>query len=403
MAQSLNGIRIALGERTLYPRLEAKAYLAYAAVAPASLLVEAAVERAVTSYAEQGSAAIFTWIEQRERLRAKLGQLLGTPASNIALTSGTTRGISDLALSIDWRPAQRILLFSGEFPANVSPWQRAAELFGLELCFLDLARAISDVGPLLEQFEQELARGVRLVAVSAVQFQTGLRMPLAEMSVLCRRYGAELCVDAIQACGVVPLDVEALGVDYLVGGAHKWLLGMEGAGFVYARPERARALLPRTAGWLSHEDGTLFLFAGRDKLRYDRPLKANLQMLEGGSSSSLSFAALEAGIDPILELSPARIFEHVNRYHDQLEPALAARGFRSLRAASPDRRSGILALEPPTGIDAPELVAALRGHGVVASMPDGLLRFAPHFPSSFAEIPTVSSAVDESLRALRER
>jgi cysteine desulfurase / selenocysteine lyase len=399
----VSGIKIELGDRSLYPELKAKAYLAYAATAPASVLVQAAVGRVLASYAEQGTTAIFTWIEQRERLRAKLGQLLGTGASNIALTSGTTRGISDLALSLDWRAGERILLFSGEFPANVSPWQRAAELFGLELGFLDLSRAIGDMGGLLAQLEQELARGARLVAVSAVQFQTGLRMPLAEIATLCQRYGAELCVDAIQACGVVPLDVESLGIDYLVCGAHKWLLGLEGAGFVYARPERARALLPRTAGWLSHEDGTLFLFAGQGKLRYDRPLKPTLQMLEGGSSSTVGFAALEAAIDPILELKPAAIFEHVNRYHDRLEPELTARGFRSLRAAAPEQRSGILALEPPTGIQAQDLVAELRGHGVIASMPDGLLRFAPHFPSSFAEIPGVSSAVDAALGAVRSR
>jgi cysteine desulfurase / selenocysteine lyase len=265
---------------------------------------------------------------------------------------------------------------------------------------LDLSRASADVGSILEPLERRLAGGARMVAVSAVQFQTGLRMPLPEIAALCRRYGAESCVDAIQACGAVPIDVEVLGVDYLVCGAHKWLLGLEGAGFVYARPERARALLPRTAGWLSHEDGTSFLFAGRGKLRYDRPLKSTLQMLEGGSSSTVSFAALEAGIDPILELTPAAIFAHVSRYHDRLEPALIDRGFRSLRAAAREQRSGILALEPPAGVEAPPLVAELRSRGVVASMPDGLVRFAPHFPSSLAEIPAVSSAVDDALRSL---
>lgn len=390
-----------LGDRSLYPELKAKAYLAYAAVAPASTRVRAAVERVLASYAEQGSAAIFSWIEQRERLRAKLGSLIATPAENITLTSGTTRGISDLALSLPWRAGDRVVLFNGEFPANVSPWQRAAETFGLELRFVDLARAIDDPAAVLEPLARLLSDGVRLVAVSAVQFQTGLRMPLAEMAALCQRHGAELCVDGIQACGVVPLDVERLGLDYLVCGAHKWLLGLEGAGFVYARPERARALRPRTAGWLSHEDGTRFLFQGPGELRYDRPLKGSLQVLEGGSSSTIGFAALEAGIDPILQLTPAAIFDHVSRYHDRLEPELVSRGFRSRRAAEAERRSGILSLAPPSGVSAAELVAELRSRGVQASMPDGLVRFAPHFPSSLDEVPTVTAAVDDALRALR--
>jgi len=397
----VDGIKVELGDRSLYPELKAKAYLAYAATAPASLLVRTAVERVLSTYAEQGSPAIFTWIEQRERLRAKLGQLIGTSAENIALTTGTTRGIGDLALSLAWRPGDRVVLFRGEFPANVSPWQRAAELFGLEVCFIDLSRALEDASHFLEPLERLLAQGARLVAMSAVQFQTGLRMPLAAVAGLCQRYGAELCVDAIQACGVVPIDVEGLGVDYLVCGAHKWLLGLEGAGFVYARPERARALLPRTAGWLSHEDGTQFLFAGPGKLRYDRPIKPTLQMLEGGSASTASFAALEAGIDPILQLTPAAIFDHVSRYLDQLEPQLERRGFRSQRAARREKQSGILALQPPPGIAAADLVTELRGRGVLASMPDGLVRFAPHFPSSLAEIDVVGAAVDEAIAALR--
>jgi cysteine desulfurase / selenocysteine lyase len=392
---------IALGNRSLYPHLDAKAYLAYAATAPVSILVKAAVNQVLDAYAERGNVAFLDFIEQRERLRQKLGRLVGAAASDIALISGTTRGISDLALCFPWRAGDRVVLFAGEFPANVSPWLRAAELFGLRVEFLSLAHAASDPEPLLRELSGVLEGGARLVAVSAVQFQTGLRMPLAEMGALCARYGAELCVDAIQACGVMPIDVAALGIDYLVTGSHKWLLGPEGVGFLYARPERARALLPRVAGWLSHEDGTRFLFGGPGHLRYDLPLKKGPQMLEGGSSSTLGFAGLEAAIEPILELGTASIFEHVSRYLDRLEPELVSRGFVSRRASSAPARSGIASFVPPPGISAADLVLQLRARGVYASMPDGLLRFAPHFPSSPSEIETVSAALDEAIDTLR--
>ncbi len=391
----------ALGDRSLYPDLKAKAYLAYAATGPVSSLVKAAVNQVLDSYAERGNVAFFDWLEQRERLREKLGRLIGAKPTDIALSSGTTRGISDLALCMPWHAGERVVLFQGEFPANVSPWQRAAELFGLEIDFVPMANAVEDEDSFLKPLAKLLERGARLVAVSAVQFQTGLRMPLPRIAELCRRYGAELCVDAIQACGAVPLDVEALGLDYLVTGAHKWLLGPEGVGFMYARPERARALVPRTAGWLSHEDGTTFLFAGPGQLRYDRPLKPTLQMLEGGSSSTLGFAAMEAGLEPLLALTPAAIFSHLGRYIDLLEPGVAARGFRSRRAEGTERRSGILSFEPPDGVSATDIVLQLRARGVFASMPDGLLRFAPHFPNAMSEIETVLGALDESMVAVR--
>jgi selenocysteine lyase/cysteine desulfurase len=362
--------------------------------------VKAIVTQVLDDYAAQGNVAFFRWIEQRERLRQKLGLLIGAAGQDIALTSGTTRGISDLALCLPWRAGERIVLFEGEFPANVSPWQRAAELFGLGVDFVPTARAIEDESSVLEPLTRLLERGARLVAVSAVQFQTGLRMPLERIAQLCHRHGAELCVDAIQACGAVPLDVSALGVDYLVCGAHKWLLGPEGVGFVFARPERAKALVPRTAGWLSHEDGTRFLFAGPNELRYDRPIKHTVQMLEGGSSSTLGLAALEAAIDPLLALTPAVILAHLGRYHDALEPGFVARGFRSYRCARADGRSGILSFQPPSGLSATDLVTELRARGIFASMPDGLLRMAPHFPNALSEIETVLAALDEALSAL---
>ena len=120
-------------------------------------------------------------------------------------------------------------------------------------------------------------------------------------------------------------------------------------------------------------------------------------------ASTLGFAALEAAIEPILALSPAAIFEHVSRYLDRLEPGVVARDFSSRRATQAERRSGILSFRPPSGVAASDLVLELRALGVFASMPDGLLRFAPHFPNDLSEIETVLGALDEALARLRSR
>jgi hypothetical protein len=91
----------------------------------------------------------------------------------------------------------------------------------------------------------------------------------------------------------------------------------------------------------------------------------------------------------------------VDKYLDLLEPGVVARGFRSRRAPQAERRSGILSFEPPPGVGAADLVMQLRRRGVFASMPDGLLRFAPHFPNAVSEIETVLAALDGALAALR--
>ena len=388
---------IGFGNTSLISQLEAKAYLSYAAIAPATECVSRAVRELLDDYSRLGNLALSKWLPRRESLRAQLAKLVGASAEHIALSTSATSALRDLALCLPWQPGDRVLLGEGEFPGNVSPWQNAAQLFSLRVQFLPKLRS-SDDDEFLSALEAQLRRGgVRLVALSAVQFQTGIRTPLAAVVGLCRAHGAELAVDAIQACGVVPLDVLALDLDYLAGGAHKWLMALEGAGYLYAKPSCTQRLVPRTAGWLSHEDGLRFLFEGPGELRYDRPIKSSIQFLEGSSSNGVGYAALEAALKPILQLGVPAIYAHVSAYLDELEAGLLARGLHSLRPRDPARRSGILSFQPPPGRSAARLVEGLREHGVYASMPDGLVRFAPHFPNPRSEIPVVLAALDAVL------
>ncbi|MEZ4448072.1 MAG: aminotransferase class V-fold PLP-dependent enzyme [Nannocystaceae bacterium] len=387
-----------LGERALFSDLEADVYLNHAAVSPPSLRVRRAIRACAGDYGRRGLGGYFAWADQRVRLRQELARLIGARAEDIALTSGTSAGIMAIALSFPWRRGDRVLLFTGEFPANTTSWQRAAELFGLEIVWVPVAAFLRDLGEGLEAFDAALARGpVRLVAVSAVQFRSGLRMPLAALAGRCRARGAELFVDAVQAAGVAPLDVVADDIDYLAGGAHKWLMGMEGAGYLYVRPDRVAALSPATAGWLSHEEPIRFLVEGSGHLRYDRPLRRRADVFEGGGLNALGHAALGASLSAITTIGRAAIFDHVQAYHDALEPALLDRGLQSLRAADPDARSGILSVAAPPGRDIIGLHRALTHRGIACSLPDGVLRFAPHWPNHQDEIPRVLAALDAAL------
>lgn len=389
-----------IGDRSLFPSLAAKAYLNHAAISPLCEPAQLAVQRALRNYAAHGAGAFPRWEADRNALREELAQFIGAEPSEIAFGSNTTRGVTDIALSIPWKKGDRVVLFEGEFPANVSPWQRAAELFELELCFLDARDFETDSG--LDRLEQELRRGVRLVAVSFVQFQTGLCMPLAEMGRSCERHGSELFVDLIQGVGVMPLDVHEMKIHYASSGAHKWLLGSEGAGFVYVKRACAPNLRPYTAGWLSHEESLSFLFEGAGNLRYDRPLRKDAAVFEGATNSLLSLAALRASLSVLRQLDLSDVLAHVQRYHDALEPHLVARGFVSRRPSGASRRSGILSTIPPQAVPLPLLARRLRERGVVVATPDGHLRFAPHFANSLDEVDTVIAALDESLVALRD-
>lgn len=393
-------VQARLGDLTLFD-LRCPYYLNHAAISPPSRPVQAAVRYAMEAFATAGSGAFGPAFAQKSRLKARLGRLLGARPEDLALTTGTSFGVSAIALTYPWRQGDTLVLFEGEFPTNTTPWQQAARAFGVEVAFASLAPFAQAEGPDLSALEALLSKGARLVAVSAVQFQTGLRMPLKAMADLCHAYGAELFVDAIQAAGVTPLDLRACGVDYAAGGAHKWLMGTEGAGWLYIRPGLAEALVPRMAGWLSHPSPLAFLLEGPGHLTYDRPIRREASAFEMGSLPTIALMAMEAAISLIEQIGVLPLFNHLQQWHDALEPALVERGLTSLRAPDRARRSGNLCFKPPEHVSGPALAAALAEEGVVVAGPDGLLRITPHWPNALDQVPGVIKAMDRALKRCR--
>ncbi|HFE46618.1 MAG TPA: aminotransferase class V-fold PLP-dependent enzyme [Nannocystis exedens] len=384
------------GDRSLFPDLTARAYLNHSAISPPSSIIRRTLLDCANTYARIGVDAFMVFSEQRERMRLAISTLIGASSpAEIALTSGTSAGVMSIALCFPWKEGDKLVLFDGEFPANVTPWQRAAKLYNLRPQMLSVSDFLPAHATGLERLENTLKAGdVRLVAVSAVQFQNGLRMPLRAIGELCHRYGAELFVDAIQGCGSTPIHVDSENIDYLACGGHKHLMAVEGAGFLYIHQRRVAALRPHVAGWLSLENPIDFLLLGAGHMSYDRPVRKRADFIEAGGYNALGHAALGAGIDVILGLGVAAIHEHSNRYNDLLEAGLLSRGFTSLRSPEIAGRSAILSVLAPPGKNPVALHQQLGERGIAISLPDGKLRFAPHWPNDPAEINLVLQAVD---------
>ena len=385
-----------LGDRSLFPELSARSYLNHAAISPLSLAAQTQAQQVLCDYAKGGLEGFFRWLPQRQRYRESLGKLIGANASDIGFCQNTSAGVVSIAHMLPWKKGDRVLLFQGEFPTNITPWQQAAETYGLEVVWLSLDSFFRSHEEGLAELKSELERGLRLVAVSAVQFQTGLRMPVNKIGELCHQYGAELFVDAIQALGAVPFNVDS--IDYLSCGGHKWLMGMEGAGFVYIAPQRKDTLIPRLAGWLGHEDAFAFLLQGEEgHLRYDRPLRKEASVIEQGAQSTIALAAGEGALDLILQLGVQKIFSHINAFHDRLESQLVQQGFQSARTSEKDGRSATLSVRLPKDVDLLSFAASLGRERIAVTSPDGWLRFAPHWPNALEETDFILATIEKIL------
>lgn len=363
-----------LGSRDLYPSLNFPIYLAHSAIAPISRPVALRMTKTMNAYAQQGMGCVMQFVEERESLRQSLARLFNASPKEIALTKNTSEGIIAVAQSLDWKKNDAIVLFQGEFPSNITPWLQVAKERQLRTILLSKPNNKERV---LHEVEQSLKQGVRLLSLSAVQFQTGFRMPLTEIGTLCRQYDCLFFVDAIQACGATPIDVELQNIDFLSTGGHKWLMGVEGTACTYIRQERLPLLHHSLVSWLSHEDGLSFLFEGAGLLRYDRPIKTEASFLEAGVTNAIGFAGLDAAVHILLTLGISNIQQHIQQYISPLEEKMIALGFQSLRVKGSE--SSILSLQPPTGITVMDLIPKYMERGICITGPDGLLRIAPHW------------------------
>ena len=363
-----------LGSRDLYPKLKYPIYLSHSAIAPISEPVEKSMTTTMMAYAREGMGCVMQFVEEREFVRNSLARLLNASPKEVALTKNTSEGIIAVAQSLRWRKGDRIILFEGEFPSNITPWIQVSQQQQLEPVFLSRPKTPEQV---IDEVEKKLKQGVRLLSLSAVQFQTGFRMPLEEIGALCRKYNCLFFVDAIQACGALPIDVEKLNIDFLSCGGHKWLMGVEGTGCLYIRQERLPLIQKRLVSWLSHQDGISFLFEGAGLLQYDRPFKTDASFLEGGVANAIGFSGLYTAVNILLELGIENIYKHIQKYLHPLEDRLQEIGFHSLRVKGAE--CTILSLVPPKGYSVVELVPKYLERGVCITGPDGLIRIAPHW------------------------
>jgi selenocysteine lyase/cysteine desulfurase len=327
-----------------------------------------------------------------ERGRELVARLLNASTDDIALVTNTSFGLNVAARALPLGPGDVVLTSDREFPANVYPWMKLDDR-GVRL---ELAPCTPEGWPdeayLLQRIKDP---EVKVLAISWVQFSNGYTVDLARLSRATRDAGTWLVVDAIQGVGQLPIDLHAVEVDLLACGAQKWLLSPWGTGFLYVRRAILDQLRPPMAGWLS--------FRGTDDFnqltRYDPVWHADARRFELITLPFQDFAAMNASLELLIEVGIDAIAIHLAALSG---PLLQVAERRGLEVTSP---SPFSVLPSPSGItslripDAPRVHAALREDGIICSLREGSLRFAPHLYNTLDDMDRAARALDRLTRA----
>src|SRR5215467_10038695 len=206
--------------RALFPVTERLIYFNHAAISPPPLPTIRAIEAQLKDVHENGSLNFRSWLAVKEDSRKLLASLLGARPAQVAFVRNTSDALSTVANGLKWRAGDNIVTFSREFPSNIYPWLRIRDVFGLEVRMCEELDGRID----LSELESMIDDRTRIVAISHVQYASGFRTDLKRLGQVARRHDALFVVDAIQALGAVPTDVEAEFIDVAAGASHKWLL-----------------------------------------------------------------------------------------------------------------------------------------------------------------------------------
>ena len=341
-------------------------------------------------------------------LRSEAAALIGAEPDEIACVGNTTEGILAVKDALALVEGDNVIASSIDYPALVQPWKRL-ERDGIELR-LD-PHSEGEIPP--EGVVELMDERTRLVALSSVSWTSGALLALGAVGAETRMRGIPFLLDAVQSLGVVPLDVGRTPVSFVACGGHKWLCGVPGSGFFFARRLVAARYQPSSVGLLAARppQGTLVEWFMDPQARPDEELfvHATARSFEsGGTPDYGAAAALAASLALIRAADPVAILEHVRALGERLIAGLDRLGFALVTPRDPSRRAGIVVFRPPGGsADEAHFVNSLEERGIAIARRwcggVGGLRACLHGMNLAADVDRLLDGLEDLLRDSRSR
>jgi len=336
-------------------------------------------------------------------LRAEAAALLAGRPEDISLSPTTSSGLVTVAQGFPWKPGDEVLAPLGEFPSNAWPWLalRARGVAFREVSLWEGHRAGAEAWesepPRAESNpETRLIKAIgprtRILALSWVRFQDGLKLDLQRLGAACRDRGVHLVVDGIQAAGTLPASLE--GLSAFATGGHKGLLSPQGMGFLWTEEPFRQSLSP-SGTWLAVEDATDF---SRPSTDFDRAWLADGRSLEPGGPNLLQASTLLESLRLINEAGVPAIADHIAFLQTgllgALEGSIWGPEVERLRLLLQGGRLGSILAFHHGGKGPDRLNRLLKAgyrQGVFASVREGYLRVAFHGYHTEADVDRVAA------------
>jgi selenocysteine lyase/cysteine desulfurase len=370
--------------RRRFPMLAERVHLASCSLGARSDALDCALARMLEAM-HSGAAAWAQFGAEAQEARRLFAALIGARPERIALVPNASTGAFQAVSTLALTERTTIVTSAHEFPSIAHVWlaQRAR---GARVSFVEAAATDH-----ADRYADAIDAGTALVSVPLVTYADGSLLPAAEIVRVARARGAATLVDAYQGVGVVPVDVEELGCDFLVAGAQKYLLGLPGIAFLYVRDGAATERDPVLTGWWGRVDPFAF-----DARRLDFP--ADARRFETGTPAVAALYAATAGASLLADIDPHEVRRHTLALGRLAAERLTAQGEHVPLAPDAVRGAHVaMADADPEG-----MASFLDRHGISVSPRGTRVRLSFHYYNNEDDVETVCQAI-ESYRATTAR
>lgn len=370
--------------RAQFPLARTSTYLDVASRAPMSDRVAEALSGYMDTYRTQPLPK-GAWLDDVERIRARLARLVGAQPEEIAFTKSTSDSISMLASALELRRGDNVIICPEiEHANNVYPWLHLRDV-GVEV------RAVPAIGHRfsLEAAMAEVDARTRVVALSSTSFVTGARADLASVGAACRERGIFLMVDGVQELGAMRMDLGSLGIDGLGAATQKMLLGSYGLGVLYCRADHVERMRPPFLTRMGVDWGE----GHEADLDVAYRFRPGAPRFEVGNPNFAGLFALDAGLSLIEDVGLEPIERHVLALADRLLDGLAALSVEVLTPT--DEHAGLVVFRPtdPEGVH-----ADLADAGITVALRRGAIRASFHMFNADEDVDHLLEVLQRSVR-----
>ena len=305
------------------------------------------------------------------RVREKLGAVVGASADDIAIATGATSGMTSVAVGMDFQPGDEVVIAKGEFPAHFSTWlpyQRAGRM---------TLKVIVPRGRFLtaDDYIENLGPKTKLVSASLVRFDNGAKLDAKRVAQACHDRGIAFLLDASQGAGAVHLDLRDINADFAVSSGYKWLLGPYGAGFFWVNPASIKKLELGPVNWMSVDGSHDFSGLTNPELKL-LPGARRWDAAEPGSFSNLS--AVEGSLDFILRVGVNEIVRINRELQQEIIDRLPRDRCVLASPASADERGPYVCIQARKTDETAGLHKKLIASQVIVALRENAIRISPY-------------------------